>query len=125
MSQDRGLGIGDRAGVARVPDTPHAGRYFVTDAILLASAQEVTEPIRSIDQSLITLESDMADLHLLVRDEQNWDVRKANNGAAATRFRKCEQFRLHLLRIAATAMQAAKQLGLDSRQDAIAQEIPF
>jgi hypothetical protein len=122
MSQDRGQGIGDRAGVERVPNTPHAGRYFVTDAILLASEQEVTEPIRSIDQTLITLESDMADLHLLVRDEQNWDVPIA---PAATRFRKCEQFRLHLIRIAATAMQAAKQLGLDSRQDAIAKEIPF
>lgn len=118
MGRDEGLGARGEG----VPATPHAGRYFVTDAILLAGEIEVTEPIRSVDQAGYALNNETFRLHLLVSDHENWE---SPPHPARPRFLKNEQLRLRLLRIAATAMQAAKQLGLDSRQDAIAQEIPF
>jgi hypothetical protein len=108
MSQDRGQGIGDRAGVERVPPTPHAGKYFVTDAILLAGDRELTNPIRSMEELLVSSANQLLALKCLVR-----------SGA------KGERLRQQMLVTAATYMQAAKQLGLDSRQDAIAKEIPF
>jgi hypothetical protein len=121
MSQDRGLGIGDRAGVERLPETPHAGRYFVTDAILLAGHLEQTHPITRLPALASRTLRQAGELHELISDASNWETVTKN----ALHFRKCEQVREHLLLIAATAMQAAKQLGLDSRQDAIAKEIPF
>lgn len=108
MSQDRGLGIGDRAGVERVPQTPHAGRYFVTDAILLAGQRELTHPIRSMENLLDEATLQVRTLDCLVRSGE-----------------KGELVREQMLMTAATYLQAAKQLGLDSRQDAIAKEIPF
>lgn len=121
MSQDRGQGIGDRAGVARMPDTPHAGRYFVTDAILLAGELEQTQPITRLQMLASRALRQAGELHELVVDPGNWESITKDY----VHFRKCEQAREYLLLIAATAMQAAKQLGLDSRQDAIAKEIPF
>jgi hypothetical protein len=114
MSQDRGQGIGDRAGVERVPNTPHAGRYFVTDAMLLAGERELVDPIRAIDDATVRM-------HFLLGQlaGEDWLIRSKPDGAS------WERYRDRLLLLAATAMQAAKQLGLDSRQDAIAKEIPF
>jgi hypothetical protein len=105
---DPGPGLGDRAGVASVPNTPHAGRYFVTDAILLAGERELTSPIRSLEELLVASANQLLALKCLVR-----------SGA------KGERVREQMLMTAATYLQAAKQLGLDSRQDAIAKEIPF
>lgn len=89
---------------------------FVADALALAVQREPERPIRSLAQAEAIIRQECFDLNLLILRDGCADKPPTW---------PWEQGRLHLLRIAAAAIQAARQLGLDSRQDAIAKEIPF
>lgn len=81
---------------------------FVDEAVRLAT-DPTTQPITSVDQAYHLINNELAWLYV----------------SAVTDKVAGEKCRGHLLAIAATAIKTAHQLGLDSRQDAIAKEIPF
>jgi hypothetical protein len=88
---------------------------FVSEAHALAQRRRDELPILTLRHARQLIENEVFDLHLLLINPFDAEAIQA----------PWEKARLHLLRIAATAMQAANQLGIESRQDAIAKEIPF
>jgi len=92
---------------------------FVADALALALQRERERPILGLKQFREIITDESASLRQLIMDDAH-----ASLGLDAPRLR-WEQARLHLLRMAAACLQAAKQLGIDTREQAIAKEIPF
>jgi hypothetical protein len=89
------------------------GNHFVTDVLILAAEQSTRRPIVGIAQARQMIGDESATLHSLLA------------GQTKEFYLPWEQARLHLLTIAATAIQAAQQLGIDSREQAIEKEIPW
>lgn len=89
-------------------------QHFVEDAALLAKSDAVGKPLAGIREAEQRIGNATAYLHALVSrpisadDPPSWDL-----------------VRLRLLEIAATAIQAAQQFGLNTERQALDKAIPF
>ena len=98
---------------------------FIVDAVNVARAQLAGRPITSVRQAQQLISDQAAALHSLVVDRVAPELSDFGTRERTEHVVPWEQARQQLVEIAATAIQAADQLGIVSRQDAIGKSIPW
>jgi hypothetical protein len=94
---------------------------FIADALALAKRRMAERPITSIRQAQQLLTDAAAELHETVVSVPA----SPQTGVALVAVVPWEDWRQGLLEAAAICLQAAAELGIDSRQDAIGKAIPW